>query len=591
MAPRGLALVWVVTAVACTGSDDFTPIGLAADVAEAGVDTTASLDVDAAAPPADSSATVPNACPPQHCPKGYGDCFTSQCQPATGACTWVMTADGAPCKTGGPCGGAGTCQQGVCTGANVCGKAPCAPEPLACGDTVVIAAGALTPGQLSAWPCSAQPWPGGERTFALSSASHQTAVVSVTGAAAATFRLFLVAPPIAGLCDSLTCLQSGSELKLGLPAGATQFVVLDTAAGLSGELKLVVHCSMAKKCGDGQCHSEETCAGCSLDCGPCPSCGDGKCTGMQENCGSCAKDCGACPETSAPECAAKRTPSKIGEFPCSECVCGKDPYCCETAWDGLCVGQCSNDCGGPACSKPGFCGDGQCTGEEKPKDCPMDCGDTTTCGDGSCAGSEACATCPSDCGVCAGGLGGPVCGDGTCAGPEHCAVCAVDCGVCNPGCAAMVASATPGCAGCACEAAVCAKDAYCCATAWDVPCATACAAWSGLACPKDACGDGICSGVETCLSCSKDCGGCTCGDGSCQFPEGPQTCPGDCSACGDGLCTGSESTASCKQDCGVGCEGKCGKISVSAQGKACWCDAKCLESGDCCGDKALFCGP
>lgn len=95
------------------------------------------------------------------------------------------------------------------------------------------------------------------------------------------------------------------------------------------------------------------------------------------------------------------------------------------------------------------------------------------------------------------------------------------------------------------------------------------------------CGNGICSGTETCSSCPLDCGACrTCGDGLCQEGENaancaidcaPQStyvcgngrceageacdnCPTDCGicdSCGDGFCTGGESCLNCKVDCGV----------------------------------------
>ncbi len=54
------------------------------------------------------------------------------------------------------------------------------------------------------------------------------------------------------------------------------------------------------------------------------------------------------------------------------------------------------------------------------------------------------------------------------------------------------------------------------------------------ACAPDApaCGDGTCTGAESCRSCPTDCAGCaaTCGDGFCDAPEAAATCPGDCAA-------------------------------------------------------------
>jgi hypothetical protein len=46
---------------------------------------------------------------------------------------------------------------------------------------------------------------------------------------------------------------------------------------------------------------------------------------------------------------------------CKDCVCSMDPYCCQTAWDSLCVGECQNDCGG--------CGFSGCTEAPDRKGC------------------------------------------------------------------------------------------------------------------------------------------------------------------------------------------------------------------------------
>lgn len=51
------------------------------------------------------------------------------------------------------------------------------------------------------------------------------------------------------------------------------------------------------------------------------------------------------------------------------------------------------------------------------------------------------------------------------------------------------------------------------------------------------CGDGVCSGLETCASCKGDCGACltaaACGNAACEASEGEtcRNCPGDCRTC------------------------------------------------------------
>ena len=82
------------------------------------------------------------------------------------------------------------------------------------------------------------------------------------------------------------------------------------------------------------------------------------------------------------------------------------------------------------------------------------------------------------------------------------------------------------------------------------------------------CGDGECSGGESCSSCSKDCSDCPvqqqCGDGQCSGSESCSSCSKDCSdcpvqqQCGDGQCSGSESYVTCGKDCGRAA--KCGEV-------------------------------
>ena len=135
------------------------------------------------------------------------------------------------------------------------------------------------------------------------------------------------------------------------------------------------------------------CAG--RDCGP-----DG-----------CGGSCGACPEGEAcfdggchPEegCVAGTTPGCDGCL-CEACVCALDPYCCETAWDGICVQECVEDCGGCGPCVP------DCTGK--------------VCGDDGCGGT--CGACEGDSLCCGGGCLPLICTieneHGVCHGPTVCA--------------------------------------------------------------------------------------------------------------------------------------------------------------------------
>lgn len=110
------------------------------------------------------------------------------------------------------------------------------------------------------------------------------------------------------------------------------------------------------------------------------------------------------------------------------------------------------------------------------------------------------------------------------------------------------------------------------------------------------CGDGLCSGSESCSSCSYDCGVCPayCGDGVCNGSETCSSCSYDCGVCqpstycGDGVCNGSETSASCPSDCG-GSSGPalgrfsrwCGKVNIhqTAGGSWAW-DSDCTSGCD-----------
>ena len=71
-------------------------------------------------------------------------------------------------------------------------------------------------------------------------------------------------------------------------------------------------------------------------------------------------------------------------------------------------------------------------------------------------------------------------------------------------------------------------------------------------CDSSLCGDGTCSGNETCSTCPDDCGSCqsaVCGDGICQSGESCSNCSTDCGGCpaGDGhvWCDGWDSQGDC----------------------------------------------
>jgi hypothetical protein len=157
-------------------------------------------------------------------------------------------------------------------------------------------------------------------------------------------------------------------------------------------------------CGDGEICVGGVCEVCTPDCSG-KQCGSDGCGGT---CGECAGECVAGLCHMGPGCEATEAPLCNG-CACENCVCELDSYCCETAWDSLCVGQCISDCGG--CPSLENCGDDQCVADdfENCATCPADC----ACGEGSqCFQGECCV---------------PSCDEKTC-GDDGCGGTCGDCG-------------------------------------------------------------------------------------------------------------------------------------------------------------------
>jgi hypothetical protein len=80
-------------------------------------------------------------------------------------------------------------------------------------------------------------------------------------------------------------------------------------------------------------------------------CGDDLCQAA-ENCATCEADCGSCPEP-RPDAsvACAHTECQAGTplaASCGECVaaiCATDDFCCDIAWDNLCIGALGAVCG------------------------------------------------------------------------------------------------------------------------------------------------------------------------------------------------------------------------------------------------------
>ncbi len=178
-------------------------------------------------------------------------------------------------------------------------------------------------------------------------------------------------------------------------------------------------CGPAPSCGDGSCDDgaepPEDCVSCPQDCGPCPAlgdccdehpdpgcnveavsscvcdadpfccnsewdalcveaagkdcnagcvaappavCGDGLCD-SSEDCETCPLDCGLCPGTGSGgsgDCCEAHSSTGCSNTAVQQCVCGADPFCCDSEWDEQCAGAapgCGAECGGGP--GPGTC--------------------------------------------------------------------------------------------------------------------------------------------------------------------------------------------------------------------------------------------
>jgi hypothetical protein len=260
-----------------------------------------------------------------------------------------------------------------------------------------------------------------------------------------------------------------------------------------------------------------------------------------------------------------------GGCACQSCVCGTDAYCCSTAWDDICVQECT-DCGGcggggttpgGGIQPCGSCGnisyEGCCNGQvvqfcDGGQLMCLDCSANPSCGWSAQAGYYDCGTPgspdpsganPMQCG--GGGINPPAgyCGDGACGAGENATNCPQDCGggPCTPSCAGK-ACGDNGCGG---TCGACGFGYYCDISGQciDESCEPNC---SGKQCGEDGCG-GMCGSCPIQF---------TCNNSQC-VPAGVGPAPGDSDvqspAEGDVECTPSCYGKLCGDD---GCGGTCG---------------------------------
>jgi hypothetical protein len=259
---------------------------------------------------------------------------------------------------------------------------------------------------------------------------------------------------------------------------------------------------------------------------------------------------------------------------CQAAVCAVDPFCCDTAWDGICADEAVSLCG-DLCG-----GGGGCTHT------PVECDDDDPCTQDSCDPDTGCVNTPVDCND------EDACTDDSCSA-----------GVGDSDC--CVGHRGPGCDDAACEAAVCGADPGCCVGDgnWDVTCAGLAASLcadlcSGAVCMHtpvdcddgDACTDDGCDPASGCTHTPIRCGdGSTCTEDSCDPDTGCVNTPIDCDdgdACTVDACSPGLSNC-CVPNGGLGCD------EAGCQATVCATDPFCCDTAwdDVCADEAAsLCG-
>ena len=382
--------------------------------------------------------------------------------------------------------------------------------------------------------------------------------------------------------------------------------------------------------------------GCGGSCGECPDgygCSDGECCEQAcdgKVCGpdGCGGDCGVCPSGAICDalfqceqmhgCHTTETPG-CGGCACEDCVCVKDPYCCDIVWDLLCVGICDEECGGCGpyvcdpfcegaecgsdgcggscgdCSAGDVCHDGQCCtpdcggGCGGPDGCGGDCG-PAMCGLGSyCEAGECISLCADEC-------GGHECGTGRCGGP---------CGMNGAGCpqwhqACIQGTCYNDCAGISPLAGCCdGSTTFQCTASGSGPFLQVVECNNCGWIPEYDTGDEIESGFYWCALPSEDPSGVhpwacewTCKGPVCDPPTGsgqamecgPDGCAGTCGLCPEGAVCNRGTC--CVPDMGgkeCGPDG-CGAVVECGAGVKCSEEFECIQCGaDPC--QARECGP
>jgi V8-like Glu-specific endopeptidase len=275
-----------------------------------------------------------------------------------------------------------------------------------------------------------------------------------------------------------------------------------TACGASGESCFTAHST--PHCNDAACCTTV----CAADPFCCNTSWDNLCvTRAWDLCRNCGPGSGSCYSTHGPGCE---------DISCCSSVCTADPFCCDTAWDSLCVQRAEASCRSgitceeaklltvavpatlsfstlddPSGSDDSTCGDGdvyavwrryvpECSGMSTITICSNDAVQPTVAVFSSCGGTQlACSASAAPCGANAGAsvefatLAGQSYYIRISAinGLDTTGTIATMCeAVCGSGPSCTVVHGTPGCSDASCCVNVCTVDPYCCNVQWDSLC-------------------------------------------------------------------------------------------------------------------------
>ena len=329
-------------------------------------------------------------------------------------------------------------------------------------------------------------------------------------------------------CCNIVCLEDPfcCEAEWDTQCAEQAAIECDRCGDVNSGDCCVAHASPS--CNDPEC--------CCTVCNALPFC----CTiSWDQDCAAFAAapcgDCTTCGSPSAGDCFTPGDTPGCDAIACCVAVCAEDSYCCEVAWDDLCVVEATLSCASnPTCDgATGSCFIVHTTaGCDQPGCCSLVCNvDPNCCGVEwiLCASILPARSCEAvGCGEpgtasCFEAHNEPFCNDGACCD----SVCNVDpfcceetwdlvCveeaeSLCNfdPACpgsgVCFVAHANPGCNDSDCCNTVCTQDASCCSVEWDQSCALLAAA----TCPEP---DVSAAGARSCFVASDVTSGCSDGD-------------------------------------------------------------------------------